>query len=42
MREVDFTRFRPSAARANAEGFAASRFRESLTQLVDRAARASG
>lgn len=37
MGEVDFTRFAPAAARANAERFAAARFRERLTDLVARA-----
>jgi glycosyltransferase involved in cell wall biosynthesis len=42
MREVDFTRFDPAAARANAERFAADRFRERLRELVDREARGGG
>jgi glycosyltransferase involved in cell wall biosynthesis len=34
MREVDFSRFDPSAARANAERFSATRFRERLRAAV--------
>jgi glycosyltransferase involved in cell wall biosynthesis len=37
MRDVDFTRFDPAAARANAERFAAGRFRERLRRLVEEA-----
>jgi glycosyltransferase involved in cell wall biosynthesis len=37
MREVDFTRFDPRAARTNAERFAAERFRARLRKIVDAA-----
>jgi glycosyltransferase involved in cell wall biosynthesis len=38
MREVDFDRFDPAAARANAERFSAARFREQLAAIVERTA----
>jgi glycosyltransferase involved in cell wall biosynthesis len=37
MREVDFTRFEPAAARRNAVRFAPEHFRSRLRELVDRA-----
>jgi glycosyltransferase involved in cell wall biosynthesis len=37
MRDVDFTRFEPAAARQNAERFAPERFRSRLRELVERA-----